>query len=178
MTKHNGNQGGRPTKLNREMIVKLNSLVDKWNPDFKDSKQALVEFFCFCGLDQVAGALGIYRDKIRDYKKKSGKFRIAIDNWETKRNDFFLRLAPFCRPAIWIFLSKNFLHYTDRVEIQTGDHEEALDRLRDIKLGFNRSAENIMKELKKGNKTGREPEPVIDVEPEPVYNDGKDKKRY
>jgi len=83
----------------------------------------------------IAVKLEIHRDTIHQYKKKSEDFDYIFKKWEDKRNYYFSKTAVFfkLKPALWIFLAKNFLNFTDKEKevdeesIQIGRMFDALD---------------------------------------------------
>ena len=122
--KPNGkNKGGRPSKLTAELCKKLDQMIEEWNPlRQRSDRKKLDEFLRLCTKDNLAYALGICRDTLNEYERGSGEYsdiiKSNIESWETRRNAFFTMTLPcFENAAEWIFLSKNFLKFTDTVRI-------------------------------------------------------------
>ena len=104
--------GGRPTKYEGEKTYQaVYAIIEKM--EAKD-------FFSFCGVEQIAEALGVHRDTIYEWRNKHDEFSDAIKKWETKRNALFYKLAisPQVKDAKWIFLAKNWLGMTDKQELE------------------------------------------------------------
>jgi len=97
----------RPTKYKgEETIHAVESIIEM---------MSLEKFFSFCGIEQIAIALGVCRDTIYEWCKKYDEFSDTIRAWETKRNALFYNLVPSKQvsPSSWIFLSKNWLGMKD-----------------------------------------------------------------
>lgn len=96
---------GRPTKYQDEKTCEL--------------VEAIIEtmgsrnFFSYCSVEHVAEILGIHRDTIYEWNEKHPEFAAAINHWEQKRNALFYPLTRTLKPAIWIFLAKNWLGLKD-----------------------------------------------------------------
>jgi|GEM_PF-2265763 hypothetical protein len=128
----NRHPGGRPTTYSEEMVAKLQDKLLSWNPfkGKKCEKTILHEFFSFSTLGQVAKFLGIDRNTLDTFKDQYPEFFRIIKVWEVFREDYFVRLAPYYkdRSTQWIFLSKNFLHFSDH----TTDYLKALEHLKEL----------------------------------------------
>lgn len=114
---------GRPTKCTENLLKRFDKLINKWQP--KSEKK----FFELCSIECVAYKLGLTRISIWTYTKENQAFFNILKRWETKRDSAFLNLIPKWKknPALWIFLAKNFLGYSDKM----GDYEKALDVIRE-----------------------------------------------
>ena len=122
--KPNGkDKGGRPSKLNLQLCERLETLIESWNPlRQRSDRKKLDEFLRLCTKDNLAYTLGICRDSLNEYERGSGEYsdiiKSFLDTWETKRNALFTMSLPYFENAAeWIFLSKNFLKFTDTVRI-------------------------------------------------------------
>jgi len=125
---------GRPSKYNAELQSKFETIVDNWlKKENQSSKELFLEFTHLCGREQIAHKLGISRDSTYEFEKKHEKFSDTIKRWESKRNDCFYRLMPYFikNPTLWIFLSKNFLGYSDRSEIM-----QKVDEIKTLNVKF------------------------------------------
>lgn len=114
-----GNKVGRPTKYEGEKTVqKVYAIIDRMS-----QKDAVKEFFSFCGVEQIADALGVHKDTIYEWRAKHPELSDALKMWETKRNALFYNLAisPQVKTATWIFLAKNWLGMTDIQKIEGGE---------------------------------------------------------
>lgn len=122
---------GRPTKYNEELQKKFDKFVEEWlTKENQKSNELFLEFTRLCGREQVAHKLGISRELTYEFEKLHNDFLNTIKQWESKRNDCFYRLMPYFikNPTLWIFLSKNFLGFSDRSEImQKVDEIKTLD---------------------------------------------------
>lgn len=108
-------------------IVRKWVLEKKETPDdeFPDYVLMAKRFFKLATPAALARRLGIKRRQtIYDWCKKSKAFKDEFEVWQTKREDFFVQLAPYwtSHPAMFIFLAKNWLGMSDKIEQQhTGE---------------------------------------------------------
>jgi hypothetical protein len=112
---------GRPTKYQgAETIAKVEAVAAllRAKPE---------SFLSGCGIEQVADSLGVATSTVYEWMKSYPDFSEAIKAWETTRDATLYKLAKTLPPAIWIFMTKNMLHWRDNqaVEhsgaIKTGD---------------------------------------------------------
>lgn len=96
---------GRPTKYQGEKTCELmEAIIETMGPR---------NFFSYCSVDHVAETLGVHRDTIYEWNDKHPEFAAALNHWEQKRNTLFYPFTKALRPAIWIFLAKNWLGLKD-----------------------------------------------------------------
>lgn len=110
------------TKYNPDLIKKFQTLVDKWNP-FKykgrgSDNRILDEFFDKGYIVSLSIHLKLSRSTIREYREKHPAFQEVFDEWQHKRDYFFLKLARIYhtrekQTAQWIYISKNILGWSD-----------------------------------------------------------------
>jgi len=99
-------KGGRPPKYLREETTEILNVVaetlDRSN------------FFDYCSVDSVCLYLDISQQTFNRWIKKHKAFRTAVRRWEQKRNSIFYIFSLKLKPAVWIFLAKNWLGLNDR----------------------------------------------------------------
>lgn len=132
------NRGGRPTKLNQALCDKLDKLITEWSPLRQRSDRAkLNDFLRLSTKENLAYSLGVSRDSLNEYERGSGEFsdtlKRSLETWETHRNAFFMMVLPFFpSPAEWIFLSKNFLSFSDTYRVNEDrniSHKLSIDQI-------------------------------------------------
>ena len=101
---------GRPTKYQgTKTIRKVEALI---------SAMTAEKFFDFCSIDHIAYALSVHRDTIYEWQGKHPEFSDVIKTWEARRNVLFYKLivSPQVKPALWIWLSKQWLGMKDYID--------------------------------------------------------------
>lgn len=96
---------GRPSKYNKETVPKLQKFI---------KKMTVTNFWSHCGKSSVAFYLDVTRETIYDWERKFPEFSDAIKKWEIKRDMLFLQIKS--KQGAWIFLAKNWLGMTDKME--------------------------------------------------------------
>lgn len=108
------NNMARPSKYNKKLQKKFDTLVDTWN---------VKEYFKYGDVNQIALYLGIVRETVYDWREKIDEFSDTFKRWETKGKAFLFEMSPklaFKCPAYAIFLMKVKLKY---IEIDKHEHE-------------------------------------------------------
>lgn len=96
---------GRPTKYLAALTCEfVEVIIETMGPR---------NFFSYCSVEHVAEILGVHRDTVYDWNEKHPEFAAAMNHWEQKRNALFYPLTRTLKPAIWIFLAKNWLGLKD-----------------------------------------------------------------
>lgn len=95
-----------PARL-RALIVEMNQL--------KPGKAGFKKFMQrYCVVEHVCSWLGISKQGLYDWRGAHTEFEEAYGEWENKRNMLFTSYCEqFPSPAVWIFLAKNWLKYSD-----------------------------------------------------------------
>jgi hypothetical protein len=123
-------KGGRPSKyIKMETVMMVQTIVEVLSYE---------NFFDYCSVDHVAHFLGINKDTVNEWKKKHKEFYEVMKSWETKRNALFYHFSMRMKPAVWIFLAKNFLKLTDRQITEIEAHGEIIQYVSNIPKPVNR----------------------------------------
>ena len=109
---------GRPSKYQGvETIAKVEAAANllRTKPEM---------FLSGCGVEQVADSLGVATSTVYEWEKSYPDFSEAIKVWTTARDAALYKLAKTLPPAIWIFMTKNMLHWRDTQDVK---HSGAVD---------------------------------------------------
>ena len=106
---------GAPSQYSNELVARLNQKIEMWNPfseldgwrteGVADKNKVgsatffvLYDFFALATYDSLALELGITRQTLFEWRKKTKEYAnlsYVVDVWKTKRNAYFARLIPF-----------------------------------------------------------------------------------
>jgi hypothetical protein len=123
----------RPTKYKEIYVEKLELFTEAMRLDNLMSR---------CSVDHIACIFDVDKRTIYNWRDKNESFFHAIKRWEAKRNALFFELSQYSdgdhkkmAPAVWIFLSKNWLGLSDKQKLElSGDPEKPIKNKIEIEI--------------------------------------------